>query len=188
MMHKAWSSIKEVPYCIARSSVKFHGHTGGKNWRFESNLRLLGRSQLSNPSDLPCFFSCDQACSSEWFSTSVHPSVCVSVTPSSLCSHHHIILKFSVVIVTDVISMQKVKVRGQMSSQVCRGRNKFCPNFECFRTVTPVWIHRWLWNDVLSLNWYRRGALFYLKVIRQISRSHGTKNHWFWPKLGISGL
>ena len=54
MMHKAWSSIEEVPYCIARSSVKFHGHTGGKNWRFESNLRLLGRSQLSNPSDLPC--------------------------------------------------------------------------------------------------------------------------------------
>ena len=55
MMHKAWSSIEEVPYCIARSSVKFHDHTGGKNWRFESNLRLLGRSQLSNPSDLPCY-------------------------------------------------------------------------------------------------------------------------------------
>ena len=58
MMHKAWSSIEEVPYCIARSSVKFHGHTGGKNWQFESNLRLLGRSQLSNPSDLPCFYTC----------------------------------------------------------------------------------------------------------------------------------
>ena len=54
MMHKAWSSIEEVPYCFARSSIKFHGHTGGKKWRFESNLRLLGRSQLWNPSDLPC--------------------------------------------------------------------------------------------------------------------------------------
>ena len=30
MMHKAWSSIEEVPYCFARSSIKFHGHTGGK--------------------------------------------------------------------------------------------------------------------------------------------------------------
>ena len=161
MMHKAWSSIGEVPYCFSRSCVKFQGHTGQKiadfdpnwafpdynfslnspmalkwcttlcgieqvlycfskssikfqghtgqknhqfwcNWafpdcnlsltspmdlkwctkldgvykkcpivfrghpsdftttqaenrRFESNLRLLGRSQLSNPSDLPCF-------------------------------------------------------------------------------------------------------------------------------------
>ena len=161
MMHKAWSSIEEVPYCFARSTVKFQGRTalkiiefdpdwafpdcdsslnspmamkwctklelaykrcpivfqghpsnfkvtrdnispisprierfwtvnpvwihqwigndaqslrqyrrsallflevihqisrshGQKNWRFESNLRLLGRSQLSNPSDLPC--------------------------------------------------------------------------------------------------------------------------------------
>ena len=56
-MATKWCSIEEVPYCIARSSVKFHGHTGGKNWRFESNLRLLGRSQLSNPSDLPCLRS-----------------------------------------------------------------------------------------------------------------------------------
>ena len=54
MMHKAWCSIEKVSYCFSRSSIKFHGHTGGKNWRFESNLRLLGRSQLSNPSDLPC--------------------------------------------------------------------------------------------------------------------------------------
>ena len=30
MMHKAWSSIEEVPYCFARSSIKFHGHTGRK--------------------------------------------------------------------------------------------------------------------------------------------------------------
>ena len=51
MMHKAWRSIDllffEVIHQISRSHVR-------KNWRFESNLRLLGRSQLSNPSDLPC--------------------------------------------------------------------------------------------------------------------------------------
>ena len=28
MMHKAWSSIEEVPYCFPRSSIKFQGHTG----------------------------------------------------------------------------------------------------------------------------------------------------------------
>ena len=30
MLHKAWSSIEEVPYCFWRSSVKFH-HTAKKN-------------------------------------------------------------------------------------------------------------------------------------------------------------
>ena len=30
MMHKAWCSIEEVPYGFSRSSIEFHGHTGGK--------------------------------------------------------------------------------------------------------------------------------------------------------------
>ena len=110
MMHKAWSSIEEVPYCFWRSSIKFQGHTALKiiefdpNWAFPdfnsslnspmaikcctkletakercpivfqghpSNFKVTryktspiltqmglfrtkGRSQLSNPSDLPC--------------------------------------------------------------------------------------------------------------------------------------
>ena len=47
MMHKAWSSIEEVPYCFSRSSVKFQGHTALKiaefdpNWAFpDSNSSL----------------------------------------------------------------------------------------------------------------------------------------------------
>ena len=111
MMHKARSSIEEVPYCFSRSSVKFQGHIALKivefdsNWAFPdcnsslnspmamkcctkletakkrcpiafqvhpSNFKVtrdktspnltqigrfqtIGRSQLSNPSDLPCF-------------------------------------------------------------------------------------------------------------------------------------
>ena len=57
-----------------------------------------------------------------------------------------------------------------------------------FRTVTPVWIHIWWWNDAYSLTMLRRGALLFLKVIRQISRSHGSKNRRIWPRLGVSGL
>ena len=30
MMHKAWSSIDELPYCFSRSYVKFEGHTAKK--------------------------------------------------------------------------------------------------------------------------------------------------------------
>ena len=111
MMHKAWSSIEEVPYCFSMSSVKFQGHIALKIVKFDPNcafpdcnsslnspmamkcctkletakkrcpivfqghpsnfkvtrdktspiltqigrFRTIGRSQLSNPSDLPCF-------------------------------------------------------------------------------------------------------------------------------------
>ena len=59
MMHKDWYSLEEVPYCFSRSSVKFLCHTG---WKISDLnqvwVRLLGWSQLSNPSDLPCLFSC----------------------------------------------------------------------------------------------------------------------------------
>ena len=57
-----------------------------------------------------------------------------------------------------------------------------------FRTVTPVWIHGWLRNNAQSLKYQRTGALLFFKVIRQISRSHGTKIRQFWPKFGVSGL
>ena len=111
MMHKAWSSIEELPYCFSRSSVNFQGHIALKivefdpNWAFPDcnsslnapmamkcctkletakkrcpivfqghpsdfkvtedktspiltqirHFRTIGRSQLSNPSDLPCY-------------------------------------------------------------------------------------------------------------------------------------
>ena len=55
MMHKAWCSIKDVPYNFSGSSIKFWGHTGWKIDVWNAIwVRLLGWSQLSNPSDLPC--------------------------------------------------------------------------------------------------------------------------------------
>ena len=45
-----------------------------------------------------------------------------------------------------------------------------------FRTVTPVWIHQWIWNDAQSLRYYRRGALLFYEVIHQISRPRRLKN------------
>ena len=72
-----------------------------------------------------------------------------------------------------VRSMQKVKVKGQ-------GHRGHDPTFR-FRTVTPVWIHIWWWNDTYSLMLLRRGALLFFKVIRQISRSHGAKIAEFDP-------
>ena len=54
---------------------------------------------------------------------------------------------------------------------------------ESFQTVTPVWIHWWIWNDAQSLMWYRRGDLLIFGVIHQISRTHGLTNRWFESNL-----
>ena len=58
----------------------------------------------------------------------------------------------------------------------------------CFRIVTPVWIHPRRWHDAHSLKQHRRGVLLFFEVIREISRSLGTKNGRFWPQLSISRL
>ena len=50
-----------------------------------------------------------------------------------------------------------------------------------FRTVTPIWIHQWLWNDSQSLKQHRRCAILFFKVIRQFSMSCGTKIAKFGP-------
>ena len=119
---------------------------------------------------------------------SVCPSVCLSVrlsvTPFWLCSHHPIIMKFSGVITSDKSDVH-AKGQGQRSKVKV---TEVTTQLHRFRTVTPVWIHVWWWDDAYSLIILRRGALLFFKVIRQISRSHGSKNCRIWPRLGVSGL
>ena len=104
----------------------------------------------------------------ECFSPSVRPSVCLSVTPFWLCSHHRIIMKFIGVITNDKSDVH-AKGEGQRSKVKVTEVNT---QLSRFRTVIPVSIHIWWWNDAQSLMMLRRGALLFFKVIRQISRSH----------------
>ena len=131
-------------------------------------------------------FSCDQA--ALWMVFSVRPSVCLSVclsvTPFWLCSHHRIIMKFSGVITND---RSDVHAKGQGQRSKVKVTELMTP-FSRFRTVTPVWNHIWRWNDAQTLILLRRGALSFFKVIRQISRSHDSKKRRIWPRLGVSGL
>ena len=120
----------------------------------------------------------------EWYFLSVCLSVRLSVTPFWLCSHHRILMKFSGVITTDQSNVH-AKGQGQRSKVKV---TEVTTQLSRFRTVTPVWIHIWWWNDTYSLMLLRRGALLFFKVIRQISRSHGAKNRQIWPRLGVSGL
>ena len=120
----------------------------------------------------------------EWYFLSVCLSVCLSVTPFWLCSHHRMITKFSGVITNDRSDVH-AKGHGQRSkvkvTEVTTQRSRF-------RTVTSVWIHIWWWNHAYGLMILRRGALLFFKVIHQISRSHGSKKHLIWPRLGLPGL
>ena len=120
----------------------------------------------------------------KWYFPSVCPSVRLSVTPFWLCSHHRIIMKFSGVITND---QRKVHAKGQGQRSKVKV-TEVTTQLNRFRTVTPVWIHIWWWNYAYSLMLLRRGALLFFKVIRQISRSHSSKNRRIWPRLGVSGL
>ena len=262
-MHKAWSSIEEVPYCFSRSSVKFQGHTALKSVEFDpdwafpdcnsslnspiakkwciklevalkrcpvvfqghsSNFKVTWLVKSSNLTQIGCFRTLSQVWIHQWLRNdaqslklhwrgallflaatkqlykwyfpsvrlsvcpsvcpSVRPSVCLSVTPFWLCSHHHIIMKLSGVITND---QSKVHAKGQGQRSKVKV-TEVTTQLNRFRTVTPVWIHIWWWNDAYSLMLLRRGALLFFKVIRQISRSHGSKNRRIWPRLGVSGL
>ena len=55
MMHRAWSSIVEVPYCFSSSYVKFQGHTALKIVKFDPNWAFLDcNSSLNSPMAMKC--------------------------------------------------------------------------------------------------------------------------------------
>ena len=80
---------------------------------------------------------------------SISLSVCLSVTPSWQCSHRRIIMKFS-----GVINNHKNYVHAKGQSHRSKVKvTEVMTQLTRFRSVTPVWIHVWWWNDAQSL-WY----------------------------------
>ena len=122
-------------------------------------------------------FSCDQA--AIWLVQSVRLSVRHTFFTMFPSSYHHEIFR-------SYYQWQKWRPCQRSRSKV--KVTEVTTQLNRFRTVTPVWIHIWWWNDAYSLIMLRRGALLFLKVIRQISRSNGSKKRWIWPRLGVSGL
>ena len=196
------NSLHEKPLVWSPRLVKIHSEWYSKNlWRLMNVNMIIEKPEFETQIQaswylieifffhedwIDLFFSCYQA--AFWLVQSFRPSVCLSVCPSvtpfSPCSHHCIIMKFSGFI-TMVRSDVHAKGQGQRSKVKVTEVNT---QISRFRTLTPVWIHIWQWNHAHSWKQQRRGALLYFKVIRQISRSHGSKNRWIWPRLGVSGL
>ena len=55
MIHRAWSSIVEVPFSFSRSYVKFQGHTALKIVEFDPNWAFPGsNSSLNSPMAMKC--------------------------------------------------------------------------------------------------------------------------------------
>ena len=83
------------------------------------------------------------------------------------------------------------KIMRSIVFQISRSRGTksqiFTPIWR-FRTVTPVRIDRWLWNDAQSLKWHWRGDLFFSWSSVKFQGDTGTKkiadfhpNCWrFW--------
>ena len=103
---------------------------------------------------------------------SVCPSVRPSVTPFWLCSPHRIIMKFSGVITND---QSKVHAKGQGQRSKVKV-TEVTTQLNRFRTVTPVWILIWWWNDAYSLMLLRRGALLFLAATKQLYK-------WYFPSV-----
>ena len=124
------------------------------------------------------FFSCHQA--ALWMVQSVCPSVCPSVRHTFLTMfpslyHHEIFRSY----------YQWPKWRPCKRSRSKVKVTEVTTPLYRFRTVTPVWIHIWWWNDAYSFIMFMKSALLFFKVIRQISRSHGSNSRRIWPRLGV---
>ena len=60
MMHKAWCSMEEVPYCFPRSSIKFQGHKGQNIADFDTNWEFPEcNCSLNSPMDLKWYTKLD---------------------------------------------------------------------------------------------------------------------------------
>ena len=119
------------------------------------------------------YFSCDQA--ALWMVQPVRPSVRSSVSLSVCLSVRHTF--FSGVITND---RGKVHAKGQ--GQRSRVKVTEVTNqLNRFRTVTPVLIHKWWWNDAWC-------PIVFQGHSKKFQGHTAQKNRRIWPRLGVSRL
>ena len=142
--------------------INLDGIAYGSYWPISSYL-LMGALTLLCLYFI-AFFSCDQA--ALWMVQSVRLSVCYTFLT---LFPHRITTKFSGVITYDRSNVHakghrlKVKVT-EVTTQLNR-----------FRTVTPVWIDIWWWNDAYSLMLLGREALLFPDCNSSLNSPMDTK-------------
>ena len=162
MIHKAWSNIEEVPYCFLMSSIKFQGHTGQKITDFDLNWAYPDcNPSLNSPMALKWRTMLDVVWKSSPIVFQGHLSN-FEVTqpknrrfwPALSVSGPSLQFEFFEMMLKDRRRIGKVSYWFSRSSAKFQGHTEQITNLtriEHFRTVIPVWIHWWLWNDAQCL-------------------------------------
>ena len=152
-----------MPYCFPRSYIKFQGHTGQNitdfdpNWAFPdcnssfnspmaTKWSTIGRSQLSNPSDLPCSrssvkFEGHTALKIVKFDPDWAFPDCNSSFNSPMATKWSTKLE---------VAWKRYPIVFQGHTSNCKvtwRKKSILTRIQRCRTGTPVWIHWWLWND-----------------------------------------
>ena len=93
----------------------------------------------------------------EHFCPPVYPSVRLSVCHNfSQCSSDCNNMKNYI-----TIDKSDVYANGQNQRSKSERSKQILPQFESFRTVSPVWIYRWLPNDARNLQWHGIWSLLF---------------------------
>ena len=152
MMHKAWSSIEEVPYCFSRSSIKFQGHIALEIVEFDSNWAFPDcNSSLNSMMAMKCCTKLETAKKRCPIVFQGHPSN-FKVTRDKTSPILTQIGRFGLQAGRSFQIPQICLVQGHLQNfKVTRAKKAMnLTRFGSFRTLTPVWSHRWLWNDAQS--------------------------------------
>ena len=166
MMHKGWSIIEEVPYYFSSSSVKFQGHTALKIIKFDPDWAFPDCvSSLNSPMATKWYTKLEvawkrcpivfQAHLSNFKVTRLKKSSNLTqiggfrtVTQFEFINGYEMmhIAWSSIEEVPYSFSRSSVKLKGHTAK-----KSSILTQIGCFRAVTPVWIHQWVWNDTQSL-------------------------------------
>ena len=154
MMHRAWSSIVEVPYCFSRSYVKFLGHTALKIVEFDPNWAFPdSNSSLNSPMAMKCCTKLETAKERCPIVFQGHPSN-FKVTRDKTSPILTQIGRFRTIGRSQLSNPSDLPCfQGHLSNFKVTWDRK-SPMFtwiERFRIVTPVWIYQWPLNVALSL-------------------------------------
>ena len=146
MMHTAWSSIEEVPYCFSRSYIKLQGHAALKFVDFNPNW---------------AFPDCN--------------SILESPMAAKWCTKLEVALKRFFKVIRQISRSHSSKNRRIWLKLGVSGLElqfEFTDGYEMLHKA---------WNS-------KEEMLYYFPRSSIKFQGHVTKHHRFWPKLGVSGL
>ena len=148
MMHRAWSSIVEVPYCFSRSYVKFQGHTALKIVEFDPNWAFPDcNSSLNSPMAMKC-------CTKQGEMPYCFPRSSIKFQVHTVQNITDFDPNWAFPDYRPVAAFKSLRFAlFKVIYQISRSRGTKNHQFwiVCFWTVTQVWLHRWIWNDAQSL-------------------------------------